>query len=391
MSALALRPSFSELPASDLATDFGGRIADLIDAALSGDQDHVRRVASLFAQGYSGDDRRVIVGRIQAAMKKKSVSLDQVRSVERLPVDNKTRIPLAEEHPWPTTPLLLEDDQDEILSRFVAEAKQADSLSRAGLGSRFNLLLSGPPGTGKTFIAGHIASRLGLPFHVVRLDSVISSLLGDTAKNIRALFDFANHGPGFLFIDEIDAVAKKRDDGRELGEIKRVVNALIQALDTLDERTVVVAATNHAHLLDPAIFRRFPYRIEAPLPDEKMREALWSLYLYQDQPRPEAGPLARISSGLSCSDIRELSLSARRTAFIHKRDLDICAVAAAVLTSEEGRLRLPSSQEYDAKSKRELTALLNARELLTMKQVGLLTGVTRQAATSKVKRQREKI
>ena len=170
-----------------------------------------------------------------------------------------------------------------------------------------------------------------------------------------------------------------------------MVNALIQALDTLDERTVVVAATNHAHLLDPAIFRRFPYRIEAPLPDEGMRAALWNLYLYQDQPRPQAEPLAKISSGLSCSDIRELSLSARRTAFIHKRDLDICAVASAVLSSEEGRLRLPSSQEYDAKSKRELTARLNARELLTMKQVGLLTGVTRQAATSKVKRQREKV
>lgn len=391
MSTVALKPSFSELPARDLADDFGGRIADLIDAALSGDQDHVRRVASLFAQGYSGNDRRAVVGRIHAAMKKRSVPLDHVRSVERLPVDNKTRIPLAEEQPWPTTPLLLEDDQDEILSRFVDEAKHADSLSRAGLGSRFNLLLSGPPGTGKTFIAGHIASRLGLPFYVVRLDSVISSLLGDTAKNIRALFDFTNHGPGFLFIDEIDAVAKKRDDGRELGEIKRVVNALIQALDTLDERTVVVAATNHAHLLDPAIFRRFPYRIEAPLPDEGMRAALWGLYLYQDQPRPQTEPLAKISSGLSCSDIRELSLSARRTAFIHKRDLDICAVASAVLSSEEGRLRLPSSQEYDAKSKRELTARLNARELLTMKQVGLLTGVTRQAATSKVKRQREKV
>jgi SpoVK/Ycf46/Vps4 family AAA+-type ATPase len=391
MSAVALKPSFSELPARDLADDFGGRIADLIDAALSGDQDHVRRVASLFAQGYSGNDRRAVVGRIQAAMKKRSVSLDQVRSVERLPVDNKTRIPLAEEQPWPTTPLLLEDDQDEILSRFVGEAKHADSLSRAGLGSRFNLLLSGPPGTGKTFIAGHIASRLGLPFHVVRLDSVISSLLGDTAKNIRALFDFANHGPGFLFIDEIDAVAKKRDDGRELGEIKRVVNALIQALDTLDERTVVVAATNHAHLLDPAIFRRFPYRIEAPLPGEDMREALWSLYLYQDQPRPEVVPLAKISSGLSSSDIRELSLSARRTAFIHQRDLDICAIAAAVLGSEEGRLRLPSSQEHDPRSKRELTQELNALELLTQKQVGLLTSVTRQAVATKVKRRREEV
>ncbi|EKY30529.1 ATPase, AAA family [Brevundimonas diminuta 470-4] len=390
MSTAVLKPSFLQLPDSDFATDLGARMADLIDAAMSGDQENVRRVATLFAQGYKGGDQREVVGRIHAAVKKRTMSLDHMRSVERLPVDNKTRMPLAEEQSWPTTPLLLEDEQAEVLSRFVEEAKNAERLSEAGLASRCNLLLSGPPGTGKTFIAGHIASRLGLPFHVVRLDSMISSLLGDTAKNIRALFEYANNGPGFIFIDEIDAVAKKRDDGRELGEIKRVVNTLIQALDMLDERTVVIAATNHAHLLDPAIFRRFPYHIQAPLPDERMRQALWTLYLYQDEKQPASVPLAKISEGLSCSDIRELSLSARRTALIHNRDMDICAVAAAVLESEEGRLRLPSSLEYDAKSKRALTEQLNTRGLLTMKQVGLLTGVTRQAATTKVKRQQEK-
>jgi len=387
---MALKPS---LAGASMDLEFAGsatQFADLVDAALSGDHDQVRRVAALFAREYKGEDQKEIVSRIRSLMRRRTASLDSMRDIERLPVDNKTRIPLAEEMPWPTTPLILEDAQSEILERFVTEAQNADRLVQAGLGSRFNLLLSGPPGTGKTFIAGHIASRLGRPFHVVRLDSIISSLLGDTAKNIRALFEYANFGTGFIFIDEVDAVAKKRDDNRELGEIKRVVNTLIQALDMLDERTVVVAATNHAHLLDPAIFRRFPYHLEVPLPDDEMRQALWSLYLFQDHVRPESQPLAKISHGLSCSDIRELSLAARRTALINKRDIDVGALAAAIIDSEAGKLHLPSPKELDSKSKRELFDRLSSLELLNYKQLGLLTGVTRQAATTMAKRQRER-
>lgn len=390
MRTMALRPSFAELPGGDFPSSFGVQFTDLVEAALAGDHDHVRRVAALFAQDYKGQDHREIVSRLRSAVKKRTTSLDAMRSIERLPVDNKSRIPLVEEQSWPTIPLLLEDEQGEVLARFVAEAIHAEQLAEAGLGSRHNLLLSGPPGTGKTFIAGHVAARLGMPFHVVRLDSIISSLLGDTAKNIRALFEYANNGPGFIFIDEIDAVAKKRDDSRELGEIKRVVNTLIQALDSVDERTIVIAATNHAHLLDPAIFRRFPYHLEAPLPDEGLRQALWALYLYQEELRPETAPLAMISSGLSCSDIRELSLSARRSALLNNRDIDIAALAAAIVASEAGRLRLPSAHELDSKSMRELTERLDAQGLLTYTQLGLLTGVSRQAVTDKIKRQREK-
>lgn len=390
MRSTALKPSLAGTP---MDIDFPGgatQFADLVDAALAGDHDQVRRVAALFAREYKGEDQKEIVSRIRSLMRRRTASLDSMRDIERLPVDNKTRIPLAEEMPWPTTPLILEDAQSEILERFVTEAQNADRLVQAGLGSRFNLLLSGLPGTGKTFIAGHVASRLGRPFHVVRLDSIISSLLGDTAKNIRALFEYANFGTGFIFIDEVDAVAKKRDDNRELGEIKRVVNTLIQALDMLDEQTVVVAATNHAHLLDPAIFRRFPYHLEVPLPDDEMRQALWELYLFQDHVRPESQPLAKISHGLSCSDVRELSLAARRTALINQRDIDVGALAAAIINSEAGKLHLPSPKELDSKSKRELFDRLSSLELLNYKQLGLLTGVTRQAATTMAKRQRER-
>lgn len=379
------QPSFVAGPLDDAAS-VGAWVASLIEAALAGDQDVVRKAGSTFAQTYQGADRREVHGRISSALRAKSTPIDQVRSVERLPVDGKTRAPLLEEQPWPTMPLVLEAEHESVLARFVSEASNAERLSAAGLGSRFNLMLSGPPGTGKTFIAAHMASRLGLPFHVVRLDTVVSSLLGDTAKNIRALFEFAAHGPGFLFLDEIDAIAKRRDDSRELGEIKRVVNTLIQGLDMLHERTVIVAATNHAHLLDPAIFRRFPYHLDIGLPGPDLRAALWSLYLYADE-TPNAGALlAKISEGLSCSDIRELSIASRRTALLNDQKLDILGLAWAITRSEAGKLKMPPTGKLAADAKSDLQLRLRDGFGLTFDKVSQLVGVSKQSVIATTKR-----
>lgn len=385
MTKPMLQPSFAA-GAQEGRGSMGDWAASLIEAALAGDQAVIRRAGTLFAQEYQGPDRREVHGRISVALRNKSTPLDQVRSVDRLPVDGKSRAPLLEAQAWPTLPLVLEQEHDMLLSRFVQEAANAEKLAAAGLGSRFNMLLSGPPGTGKSFIAGHIAARLGLPFHVVRLDTVVSSLLGDTAKNIRALFEFAAHGPGFLFLDEIDAIAKRRDDARELGEIKRVVNTLIQGLDMLHERTVIVAATNHAHLLDPAIFRRFPYHLDVGLPGPELREGLWALYLFDAPAADVAAPLSQISEGLSCSDIRELSIATRRTAFLNDEPLDLAGLAWAITQSEAGRLRLPPTQGLAGEAKSELQGVLRETHGLKFEHVGRLAGVTRQSATRTAKR-----
>ena len=129
-----------------------------------------------------------------------------------------------------------------------------------------SLLLYGPPGCGKTSIAYYLAHRLGLPLVTARLDALISSLLGNTAKNLRRVFDFANRQPCVLFLDEFDAIAKARDDQHELGELKRVVNSLLQNMDTYCQHGVLIAATNHQELLDDAIWRRFQTVIEVPKP-----------------------------------------------------------------------------------------------------------------------------
>ena len=385
-----LQPSlaFAEAPGlQDLVDDVYART---IEAAVEGDMESVRKAAADFIAMHEISGRQSFGRRIATALRRRTTSVEQMRSMERLPVDNKSRSSLIEEQPWPTMPLILSDSQDQTLKRFVLENRASARLADANLAMRSNLLLSGPPGTGKSFIAGHIAARLGLPLYVVRLDALVSSLLGDTAKNIRAVFDFANHSSSFLFIDEIDAVAKRRDDQRELGEIKRVVNTLIQGLDSVSPSTVIIAATNHAHMLDPAIFRRFPYTIQVPLPDVEMREQLWGVYLGSAD-AVEVTALSKISDGLSGSDIRDLATSARRASIVLEAPLDIAALAWAVIRSSTAALTLPPIDGLASELRRALTAELATSGSLTFKEIGALTGVSKQAAMRMAKAHGQKV
>ncbi|CAM5775091.1 ATP-dependent zinc metalloprotease FtsH [Labrys miyagiensis] len=386
MSSSLARQHSSDTPSEHESLFTGSWMASLIEAALLGDRDAIRRAGLAFALEYRGPDKNEVHRRIQAVVRKHMTSLETLGTSQRLPLDGKSRIPLLDEIAWPTTPLLMEEEVEAVVSRFVLEAKQADRLAQAGLASRFNLLLSGPPGTGKSFIAGHIAARLGLPFFVVRLDTVVSSLLGDTSKNIRALFEFAARGKGLLFLDEVDAIAKQRDDSRELGEIKRVVNTLIQGLDLLDHRTVIVAATNHAHLLDPAIFRRFPFHIDIDSPSFDLRAELWKLYLYESTENTFTADLATVSAGLTCSDIKELSLSARRMALLEKTEIDITALLWSIFRSEPGKLHMPPRTGLLGHQRSVLEDALRNRYKLTYEKIGKLVGISKQAVIANGKR-----
>ena len=118
-------------------------------------------------------------------------------------------------------------------------------MRRLGVEPTRSLLIFGPPGSGKTLTAYHIAAKLNLPLVVARIDGLISSFLGTTARNIANLFDFANRYRCVLLLDEFDAIAKVRDDPQEVGEIKRVVNTLLQNLDGRRSFGVTIAITNH--------------------------------------------------------------------------------------------------------------------------------------------------
>lgn len=300
-------------------------------------------------------------------------------NMEALPVDSGSRLPLVEEQDWPGTPLFVNEQAQGLLERFLDDARNVDLLSERGLSSRLSLILSGPPGTGKSLLAGHVAAHLGKPLYVTRLDSLISSRLGETAKNVRGVFEHIPARGAVLFLDEMDAVAKLRDDRHELGELKRVVNTVIQGLDSLDSHSVVVAATNHPHLLDPAVWRRFPYRIEMELPDDGVRALMWRHFLYEDDPGHdgEADILSAVSEGVTGAEIENLAFAARRQSLLRNAPISPAAVAWAVHASGNGPLHLPQ-HALDAGQRRELARRLAELTHIRRNDIAKVLGVSRQ-------------
>jgi KaiC/GvpD/RAD55 family RecA-like ATPase len=354
-------------------------LLDLVDAALAADYTAVRRCAGALAAALEADGEHVAAQAMKARMRKSGVPLRASGYMETLPVDNKSRLPLLEEQPAASQPIFLAARENAVFENFLEDVSNVDRLAAKGLASRLCMMVSGPPGTGKSLLAAHVAQRLGRPFYVVRLDSAISSLLGDTAKNVRAIFDFIPMREAVLFLDEMDAIAKVRDDRHELGEVKRVVNTVLQGLDALGPEVVVVAATNHPHLLDPAIWRRFPYKIEFGLPGEDVRIALWRYFLYADKTNSDTivRLFASISDGLSGADIETISLTARRNALIDGGEVDPAAVTWAIQQIKKGKPGLPPREPIGRDERRELIEALSPS--LNAAEIGRLLGVTRQA------------
>ena len=199
-----------------------------------------------------------------------------------LPVDRETSAPLVKL----LFPAELRNDPPVFnaaittaIRTIIEEWENHDGLIAVGLQPPTSCLIHGAPGSGKTYLALWIAHQLDLPVALARLDGLVSSFLGTTARNIGNLFSFANRYRCMLLLDEFDAIAKLRDDPQEVGEIKRVVNALLQNLDGRGNHGFTVGITNHEHLLDPAVWRRFEVQLEIPKPDFRMRVALVNKFL----------------------------------------------------------------------------------------------------------------
>ena len=126
-----------------------------------------------------------------------------------------------------------------------------------------------------------------------------------------------------LFLDELDAFAKLRDDKQEMGELKRVVVSLLQNIDALDRGTVLLAASNHEHLLDPAIWRRFSFKVSLGLPSFEQRKHLLSLFGGEHGRSIDLDMGAALKDELSGADIRNVVQTAIREAVINgKKELD---------------------------------------------------------------------
>ena len=232
------------------------------------------------------------------------------------PSDRETGAALAEiafpTSAHPTLPLLDQALQSAVES-LVQEWQNSAALLSGGITPPSTILIYGLPGTGKTSLATSIASMLGLPLVTARLDGLISSFLGTTGRNIGNLFSFANRYRCILLLDEFDAVAKARDDSQEIGEIKRVVNAILQNIDGRRPHGLTIAITNHEQLLDSAVWRRFDVRLAVPKPAIATRMQIVDRYLNRSgRDDATAKLIAWLTEGMTGSDIETMTRTIRR-------------------------------------------------------------------------------
>ena len=208
--------------------------------------------------------------------------------------------------------LVLGPEARETIDRLVLEHRRNETLHAHGLRASGKVLFCGPPGCGKTAVAGAIAHALYVPLVLVRFDAVISSYLGDTAANLRKVFDFARTRPMVLFFDEFDAIGKRRTDEADHGELKRVVNSFLQMLDGFRGESLIVAATNHEQILDPALWRRFDEIVQFPRPSADQIELLLVRRLRQVgvSPMVVLKEQSRRLVGLSFADIERIAMDA---------------------------------------------------------------------------------
>ena len=213
----------------------------------------------------------------RAAPPTDTATLTKLQSLTELPTSKRSQVPLVTAIPREKLRhhTILPDAIEQRFQRIEREYAARDRLAHHGFSYKQKILLYGFPGCGKTMSAERLAWNTGLPLLKVRFDAMVSSYLGETASNLREIFEVAAKTPCLLFLDECDSLAKSREDNNEVGEMKRVVNTFLQILDEYSASSgLLVAATNLNKSLDMALWHRFDDAIEVPMPTETELAAL---------------------------------------------------------------------------------------------------------------------
>ncbi|MBS0351151.1 MAG: ATP-binding protein [Proteobacteria bacterium] len=255
---------------------------------------------------------------------------------------------------------ILSKDKAVLIEDLLREWKFEECLKAKGITPRNTILIYGPSGCGKTHLASYIAKSLHLRLFAIRFDSLISSYLGETGNNIRKAFEFILANRCVLFIDEMDAIAKRRDDQNELGELKRIVITLLQNLDTKENKSILIAATNHPHMLDPAIWRRFEFILELLPPKSTDRMNLFSFYLGQQIPDSIKEDLIFSTDGFTGSDILQICNNAKRKFFINNHVNLLLDLSLSILDYLK---RIPLNEPPKKLDEKKLTAALCIKKL----------------------------
>lgn len=251
----------------------------------------------------------------------------------------------------------------------VRERAERSRLAQHGIQPTRSAILVGPPGVGKTLSARYIAAQLSKPLWVLDLTTVMSSLLGKTGNNLRMVFDHAKQNEAVLLLDEIDSIAKRRSDESDVGELKRLVTAILQEVDSWPDTGLLLAATNHPELIDPALWRRFDRILTFDLADGLSVVAAVRRYLDRDLEafEPWVATLAATLQGHSLSDVERTVLSLRRSAVLDGSEPG--KLVADLAMHQVGAL--------DKTARRELAISLAKEGGMSHNQISEMTGVAR--------------
>jgi SpoVK/Ycf46/Vps4 family AAA+-type ATPase len=239
-------------------------LVSLVRAGVAGDRSSLASTVEAIVAEERARSHNTLADRLQRALQSVPVATSSQMSRPQSSgrdfiIETQPRLRLSD--------LILSLPAERLTQQLVEEQNRADLLRAQGFQPRHRVLLSGPPGNGKSSLAEAIAEAVAVPLLTVRYDALVGAYLGETNARLSRLFEYVRTTPCVLLFDEFDAIGKERGDVHETGEIKRVVSFLLMQIDQLPSYSIVVAATNHAELLDRAVWRRFQLRIDMPAPD----------------------------------------------------------------------------------------------------------------------------
>jgi SpoVK/Ycf46/Vps4 family AAA+-type ATPase len=319
-------------------------LRQLIKTGTEGNSDAFRSVAEQVVKEERGKQHHLLANDLERLLYGRLATIGGTTkgAWDKVPEDKERGLALLQlkEPVRALEHIVLSDENRSLLDEILQEYHRRELLGSYGMYPADKMLFCGPPGCGKTLAAEVVASELGLPLAIVRIDSVVSSYLGETAANLRKVFDYIAKSPMVVLFDEFDALAKERGDSSEHGELKRVVNAVLQMLDAYEGKSLLIAATNHEGIMDSAIWRRFDEVLVFDPPNAEQIRRLLAIKL-QGVRRDfeiDSSELSGFFKGMSYADVERVLRRAIKDMIVSGKEFLAIRHIQAALRREDARL-----------------------------------------------------